>query len=72
MINDGEIGLVFVGEEEEYEKGEGMFGVCGCVEGMMMLDWRVGMSREDGGGVYLKELVKLGENVGGEREVEEV
>ncbi len=72
MLNDGEIRLLFVGEQEQYDKAHRIFALCPSLERIVIFDHSVRISTHDPNALYFEDFIKLGENLPRQSEVEEL
>lgn len=72
MINDAEVRLVFVGEQEQYDKAHRVHALCPSLERIIVFDRHVRLSMHDPNAMYFDDFMKLGEGLPREKDVEEV
>lgn len=70
MVNDANVRLVFVGEQEQYDKAHNIHSVCPSLERIIVFDRHVRLSMHDPEAMYFDDFLKLGEDLPHEREVE--
>ncbi len=70
MVNDASVRLVFVGEQEQYDKAHNIHSVCPSLERIIVFDRHVRLSMHDPEAMYFDDFLKLGEDLPHEREVE--
>ena len=70
MINDGGVRVVFVGEQEQYDKAHRIFAVCPTLERIVVFDHGVRISTHDPNSLYFDDFMKLGEGLPRQDEVE--
>ena len=70
MVNDASVRLVFVGEQEQYDKAHNIHSVCPSLERIIVFDRHVRLSMHDPEVMYFDDFLKLGEDLSHEREVE--
>ena len=70
MVNDASVRLVFVGEQEQYDKAHNIHSVCPSLERIIVFDRHVRLSMHDPEAMYYDDFLKLGEDLPHEREVE--
>ena len=63
MINDAKIRLLFVGEQEQYDKAHRVFSFCPTLERIIVFDPKVRISSHDPGTVYFDDFLKEGESL---------
>ena len=71
MIHDAEVKVIFVGEQEQYDKAYRVFSVCPSLERIVVFDSGVVMNPPDTVSMYFKDFLKLGEGYPRQSEVEE-
>lgn len=72
MLNDGEIRILFVGEQEQYDKAHRVFALCPTLERIVIYDPSVRISSHDPNTLYFEDFIKLGENLPRQSEVEKL
>lgn len=70
MVNDASVRLVFVGEQEQYDKAHNIHSVCPSLERIIVFDRHVRLSMHDPEAMYFDDFLKLGEDLSHEREIE--
>ena len=70
MVNDANVRLVFVGEQEQYDKAHNIHSVCPSLERIIVFDRHVRLSMHDPEAMYFDDFLKLGEDLPHEKEVE--
>ena len=70
MVNDASVRLIFVGEQEQYDKAHNIHSVCPSLERIIVFDRHVRLSMHDPEAMYFDDFLKLGEDLSHEREVE--
>ena len=70
MISDAEIRLLFVGEQEQYDKAHRVFPQCPTLERIIIYDRGVTIHPNDANAIYFDDFLKLGENFPRQTEVE--
>ena len=70
MVNDASVRLIFVGEQEQYDKAHNIHSVCPSLERIIVFDRHVRLSMHDPEAMYFDDFLKLGEDLPHEREVE--
>ncbi len=70
MVNDASVRLVFVGEQEQYDKAHNIHSVCPSLERIIVFDRHVRLSMHDPEAMYFDDFLKLGEDLPHERDVE--
>ena len=71
MISDAEIRLLFVGEQEQYDKAHRVFPQCPTLERIIIFDRGVNILPGDPNAIYFDDFLKLGENLPRQTEVEQ-
>lgn len=72
MVNDAQVRILFVGEQEQYDKAHRVFALCPSLERIVIFDSSVRISTHDSAALYFKDFIKLGENLPRQTEVEEL
>ena len=72
MVNDAQVLILFVGEQEQYDKAHRVFALCPSLERIVIFDSSVRISTHDPAALYFKDFIKLGENLPRQTEVEEL
>ena len=72
MVNDAQVRILFVGEQEQYDKAHRVFALCPSLERIVIFDSSVRISTHDPAALYFKDFIKLGENLPLQTEVEEL
>lgn len=72
MVNDAQVRILFVGEQEQYDKAHRVFALCPSLERIVIFDSCVRISTHDPAALYFKDFIKLGENLPRQTEVEEL
>lgn len=72
MVNDAQVRILFVGEQEQYDKAHRVFALCPSLERIIIFDSSVRISTHDSAALYFKDFIKLGENLPRQTEVEEL
>ena len=72
IIDDAQIRVLFVGEQEQYDKAQRIFSHCHTLERIIIYDRRVMKAPADNGSIYFDEFMKLGENSPRQSEVEKL
>lgn len=72
MVNDAQVRILFVGEQEQYDKAHRVFALCPSLERIVIFDSSVRISTHDPSALYFKDFIKLGENLPRQTEVEEL
>ncbi len=71
MINDAQVRVLFVGEQEQYDKAHRVFPLCTSLERIIVFDDSVRISSHDPNTLYFQDFLKLGEQLPRQQEVEE-
>ncbi len=71
MISDAEIRILFVGEQEQYDKAHRVFPQCPTLERIIIFDKRVAIHPNDANAIYFDDFLQLGENLPRQMEVEQ-
>ena len=72
MIHDAEIRVLFVGEQEQYDKAHRIFPLCPTLDRIIIYDRNVNISPNDPNAIYFDDFLKLGENYPRQTEVEKL
>ncbi len=70
MIHDAEVRILFVGEQEQYDKARRVLPLCPTLERIIIFDPSVRMVHGDPNAIYFDDFLKLGENLPRQTEVE--
>ena len=70
VINDAEIRLVFVGEQEQYDKARRVQALCPTLERIVIFDSSVTLAEHDVTSVFFADFIKAGEGLPRQAEVE--
>lgn len=70
MINDAGVRLIFVGEQEQYDKAHRVHALCPTLERIIVFDRHVRLSMHDPEAMYFDDFIKLGEDLSHEQDVE--
>ena len=60
MINDAKVRILFVGEQEQYDKAHRIFSFCPTLELIVVYDPKVRISSHDPGSIYFDDFMKHG------------
>ena len=71
MIQDAQIRILFVGEQEQFEKARRIFALCPSLERVIIFDRSVQIGEQDSFALYFEDFIALGEDVPHQTEVEE-
>ena len=72
MVQDGGIKVLFVGEQEQYDKAHRILALCPTLERIVIFDPSVRISTHDPNALYFSDFIKLGEGLPRQSEVEEL
>ena len=72
MINDAQIRVLFVGEQEQYDKARRVQAHCHTLERIIIFDKRVRINPADNGSMHFDTFLTLGENSPRQSEVEKL
>jgi len=72
MIQDAGVRIVFVGEQEQYDKAHRVFALCPSLERIVIFDPSVRISTHDPYALYFEDFLKLGEGFPRQPEVEKL
>ena len=70
IIGDAHIRILFVGEQDQYDKAHRIFALCPTLERIVIYDSSVRISTHDPNAIYFEDFMKLGENLPRQAEVE--
>ena len=70
IIGDANIRILFVGEQDQYDKAHRIFALCPTLERIVIYDPSVRISSHDTNAIYFEDFMKLGENLPRQAEVE--
>lgn len=71
MVNDARIRYIFVGEQEQYDKARRLFGLCPCLERIIVFSSKVRISTHDPHTIYFADFLKQGEGLPYDEELNE-
>lgn len=71
MIQDAQVRILFVGEQEQFEKARRIFALCPSLERVIIFDRSVQIGEQDSFALYFEDFIALGENLPHQTEVEE-
>jgi len=72
MINDAQIRVLFVGEQEQYDKAKRVFPLCHSLERIVVYDQSVHISSHDPQSIYFSDFIKMGAELPRQSEVEQL
>lgn len=72
MIGDAQIRVLFVGEQEQYDKARRVFAHCPSLERIIIYDRRVDINPSDKSSIYFDDFLALGDNSPRQSEVEKL
>ena len=72
MVRDAGVRLLFVGEQEQYDKAHRIFALCPSLERIIVYDSSVRISTHDPNALYFEDFLALGENLPRQSQVEEL
>lgn len=72
MIDDAQIRVLFVGEQDQYDKARRVFVHCHTLERIIIYDRRVEINPADKNSLYFDDFMTLGENSPRQSEVEKL
>lgn len=70
MINDAKVRILFVGEQDQYDKAHRVFALCPTLERIVIFDRHVRISNHDPNALYFDDFLKLGKDLPRQSEVE--
>lgn len=71
MIHDAQVRILFVGEQEQFEKARRIFALCPSLERVIIFDRSVQIGEQDSFALYFEDFIVLGEDLPHQTEVEE-
>lgn len=71
MIHDAQVRILFVGEQEQFEKARRIFALCPSLERVIIFDRSVQIGEQDSFALYFEDFIALGEDFPHQTEVEE-
>lgn len=72
IINDAEIRILFVGEQEQYDKARKIFHLCPTLEKIIIFDRTVRISTHDPNTIYFADFLRLADGLPRQIEVDEL
>ena len=72
LVTDAKVRLLFVGEQEQYDKAHRIFATCNTLERIIIFDKNVRIADNDPNAMYFEDFLKLGENYPRQTEVEKL
>ena len=72
IIDDAQIRVLFVGEQEQYDKARRVFAHCHSLERIVIFDRRVEINPADKSSIYFDDFLALGDNSPRQSEVEKL
>ena len=70
MVTDAKIRILFVGEQEQYDKARRVQAICHTLERIIVFDRGVRLAKEDTTSMYFDDFMQLGEGLPRQSEVE--
>lgn len=70
VVSDAQIRVLFVGEQEQYDKANRVLPLCPSLEKLVIFDRSVRIKPHDTSAIYFEDFMKLGENCPRQSEVE--
>ena len=70
MVQDAEVKIIFVGEQEQYDKAHRIFPRCPSLQRIVVFDPSVRISSHDPHALYFSDFIALGEKLPRQSEVE--
>ena len=71
MIHDAQVRILFVGEQEQFEKARRIFALCPSLERVIIFDRSVQIGEQDSFALYFEDFIALGEDFPHQTAVEE-
>ena len=72
IINDAEIRMVFVGEQDQYDKARRVLSHCPSLTQIIVFDESVTLTKEDNTTLYFKDFIQRGKELQHQEKVEEL
>ena len=72
MVNDAKVRILFVGEQDQYDKARRVVSMCPTLERIIVYDPHVRISTHDPNSIYFHDFIKLGENLPRQTEVDQL
>lgn len=72
MINDAQVRVLFVGEQEQYDKAHRVFPLCPTLERVVVFDSSVRLADGDHNAIYFEDFLRQGEDLSHQAEVEKL
>ncbi len=69
MINDAKVRVLFVGEQEQYDKAHRVRTLCPSLERIVVFDRTVSLNADDRNTLYFEDFLKMGEGLPRQSEV---
>lgn len=70
VLNDAQIRILFVGEQDQYDKAQRIFHLCPTLERIIVYDDSVNIDAGESNALYFNDFLKLGENLPRQSELE--
>ena len=70
VINDAAVRILFVGEQEQYDKAHRVFALCPTLERIVVFDRGVRMNDNDPASIYFDDFLNMGKDLPRQTEVE--
>ena len=70
MVSDAKIRILFVGEQEQYDKAHRVQATCHTLERIIVFDRGVRLNEEDKTAIYFDDFLKLGEGLPHQQEID--
>ncbi|RRD00806.1 AMP-dependent synthetase/ligase [Prevotella sp. OH937_COT-195] len=70
VVSDAQIRVLFVGEQEQYDKAQRVLPLCPSLEKLVIFDRSVRIKQHDASAIYFDDFMKLGENYPRQSELE--
>lgn len=72
MLNDAKVRLLFVGEQEQFDKAQRVFSRCPALEQIIVFDRRVSIKDHTANSIFFDDFLKSGEHLSQQEEVEKL
>ncbi len=70
IVNDSSVRILFVGEQEQYDKAHRIFALCPTLERIVVFDRSVRMNVNDSVSIYFDDFLNMGKDLPRQSEVE--
>lgn len=70
VVNDAQVRIIFVGEQEQYDKALRVFSTCSSLSYIVIFDGSVSLSPQDTVSIYFDDFLKIGDEQGSQADVD--